>query len=167
MPLITPDAHCPTFPRMGSLPDSLALHQWLKKVCSWSSSRRPLDALEAASGTEKYLVIILSEHSWDTAKQAHGAQIQVAAASLELLESLCQTGRPQRFPHGKVDARSGILGWAHTCHSSTMVCWGTLLWGGFRAALWLGSGWKPSQRIIFSLSTWLNIPYSILLLVFL
>lgn len=57
----------------------------------------------------------------DTAKEAHGAQTQVAAASLEL-ECLCQTGRPQHFPQGEVGARSGILGWAHTCHSNTRVC---------------------------------------------
>lgn len=123
MPLITQDAHCPTFPRMGSLPDSLALHQWLKDLSSWNSSRRPLDALGAASGTAKYIVIILSgEHPWDMAKEAHGTQTQVAAASLELLECLCQTRRPQRCPQGEVGASSGILGWAPTCHSNTRVC---------------------------------------------
>lgn len=60
MPLITADAHCPTFPQMGSLPGSLALHQWLKELCSWNSSRRPLDVLGATSGTEEDIVIVLS-----------------------------------------------------------------------------------------------------------
>lgn len=60
MPLITQDAHCPTSPQMGSLPGSLALHQWLKELCSWNSSRRPLDAPGATSGTGEYIVIILS-----------------------------------------------------------------------------------------------------------
>lgn len=90
---------------------------------------------------------------------AKQAQTQVAAASLDLLESLCQTERPQWLGSHMSQQHKGLLR--------------TVLWGGFRAALWLGSGWKPCQRDKFygaeqkrpvrSLSTCLNIPYSILL----
>lgn len=116
MPLITPDAHCPTFPQMGSLPDSLALHQWLKEVCSWNNSRRPLDALGATSGTEEYIVIILSGSTCGTQpRKPTGHKHKWQLLLLSSSNALARHGDHNASHKGKW-ARSGILGWAHMCY---------------------------------------------------
>lgn len=77
---------------------------FLEQLQDW----RPLDALGAASGTEKYLVIILSGSTCRTwpSKPKHKWQ---------LLLLICSSPFARQRDHN---------GWAHTCHSNTRVCWG-------------------------------------------
>lgn len=139
MPLITADAHCPTFPRLGSSPGSLAMHQCPEEVWPWNSSSRPLDALK-----NRLLQYCQGAHGqgspWGT--NTSGSCFS-GAARVPLADR--ETTRLPTRERGCQEWDTGL-----GSHSSMRACWGTLPRGGFG---WTLDGNHVSEGSFFAVQS--------------